>query len=188
MNQAFESFFHVEGNHLINQHVCNFFGEVQFQQYIKNYIDQSLKGYLLNGICLLKDHTGIKKTINLEFIPFSRESDTHGIIILFRMRNRAKNNKTLNNNSSEWEERKKHIDHQLQNHYEDFKKRLKTQYPHLTHKDLMHCSLIRMNLSTEEAARYFNVNPDSVQKRRVRLKKKLSLSKEDDLITFLFSQ
>jgi DNA-binding CsgD family transcriptional regulator len=188
MNQAFEFFFHVEENNLLNQHACNFFGEVQFQQYIKNYIDHCLKGNLVNGSCLLKDHTEIKKTINLEFIPFSKESDAQGLIILFRIRNRAQNNKTLSNGSSEWEKRKKYIDHQLQTHYKDFIRRLKTQYPHLTIKDLIHCCLIRMNLSTEEAARYFNVNPTSVQKRRVRLKKKLSLSREDDLITFLFSQ
>ncbi|MFP4047917.1 MAG: transcriptional regulator, partial [Bacteroidales bacterium] len=70
--------------------------------------------------------------------------------------------------------------------YGDFKKRLKIQYPHLTHKDLTHCCLIRMNLSTEETARYFNINPTSVQKKRVRLKKKLNLSKKADLTEFLF--
>ena len=186
MNHALESIFHVESNHLCNQHVREFFGQEQFQKFIKNNIDQSLKGTLLNSICFLKDHTGVKKNINLEYIPFSTESDIHGLIILFRMGNRAKN-KMLSSSWSEHETMKHKIDRQLQIYYEDFKRRLKIQYPHLTHKDLTHCSLIRMNLSTEDIARYFNVNPTSVQKKRVRLKKKLSLSQEDDLIKFLFA-
>ena len=185
MNQAFEYCFHVEGNHLLNQHAREFFGEEQFQKYIKDNIDQSLKGTLLNSICFLKDHTGVKKNINLEYIPFSMESDIQGLIILFRMGGGAKN-KVLSSGWSAYEVMKQHIDHQLETYYEDFKIRLKIKYPHLTHKDLTHCCLIRMNRSTEETARYFNVNPTSVQRKRVRLKKKLSLSQEDDLIEFLF--
>ncbi len=186
MNQAFECCFHAEGSHLLNQHVREFFGEEQFQKYIKDNIDQSLKGTLLNSICFLKDHTGVKKNINLEYIPFSTKSDIQGLILLFRMGKRTRN-KVLNSGWSEYETIKQHIDQQLQTYYEDFKRRLKIQYPHLTLKDLTLCSLIQMNLSTEETARYFNVNPTSVQKKRVRLKKKLSLSQKDDLIEFLFS-
>ena len=149
MNQAFEYCFNVEGNHLLNQHVREFFGQEQFQKDVKDNIDQSLKGTLLNSICFLKDHTGVKKNINLEYIPFSRESDIQGLIILFRMGTLAKN-KTLNSDCNEYETMQQHIDHQLQTHYKDFKRRLKIQYPHLTHKDLTHCSLIRMNLSTKK--------------------------------------
>jgi DNA-binding CsgD family transcriptional regulator len=185
MNQALERYLNVEGNHLLNQHVARLFGEAQFQTNIKDHIDQSLMGNIVNSICFLKDHSGIKKNINLEYIPFSKESNIQGLIILFRTDGRAKN-KTFSNGWGKYNKKKKHIDHQLQTNYEGFKRRLKIQYPHLTHKDLIHCSLIRMNLSTEETARYFNVNPTSVQKMRVRLKKKLSLSKEDDLIKFLF--
>lgn len=186
MNQSFKHCFHVEENHLLNQHMHELFGEEQFQKYIKDDIAQCLKGTLLNSICFLKDHTGVKKNINLEYIPFSRKSDIQGFILLFRMGNEAKN-KTINNGWAEYEELKQQIDFQLQTHYEEFKRRLKIQYPNLTHKDLTHCSLIRMNLSTEEAARYFNINPTSVQKKRIRLKKKLSLSHKDDLIEFLFA-
>ena len=186
MNQALERYLNVEGKHLLNQHVAELFGEGQFQKNIQDHIDHSLKGTLVNSICFLKDHTGVKKNINLEYIPFSRESDLQGLILLFKIGNGAKN-KTINNGWAEYEKLKQQIDFQLQTYYEEFKRRLKIQYPNLTHKDLTHCSLIRMNLSTEETARYFNVNPTSVQKMRVRLKKKLSLSKEDDLIEFLFA-
>ena len=65
------------------------------------------------------------------------------------MGNEAKN-KVLRSGWSEYETMKQHIDHQLQIHYEGFKRRLKIKYPHLTHKDLTHCSMIRMNLFTED--------------------------------------
>ena len=42
-----------------------------------------------------------------------------------------------------------------------------------------------MNLSTKEIASMLNVLPDSVLKSKYRLKKKLELSKEDDLTQFL---
>jgi len=151
MNKAFECCFHAEGNQLLNLHVREFFGEEQFRKYIKGPIEQSLKGTLLNSICFLKDHTGVKKNINLEYIPFSTYSDIQGLILLFRMGKGTKN-KVLNSGWSEYETMKQHVDQQLQTYYEDFKRRLKIQYPHLTHKDLTHCSLIRMNLSTEETA------------------------------------
>jgi len=91
----------------------------------------------------------VKKNINLEYIPFSRESDIQGLIVLFRIGKEDKN-KSLSNSWTEYETMKQYIDHQLQTHCEGFKRRLKIQYPHLTHKDLTHCSLIRMNLSTKK--------------------------------------
>lgn len=55
----------------------------------------------------------------------------------------------------------------------------------LTQNDLRHCAYIRMGMSTKEIARLFNINPSSVQINRVRLKKKLNLSSEVDLIQFI---
>ena len=70
--------------------------------------------------------------------------------------------------------------------FDDFKKRLSKKYPELTSYNLNHAILIRMNLSTKETARYFNVNPGSIQRDRVRLKKKLNLKVEESLFNFLF--
>jgi tetratricopeptide (TPR) repeat protein/DNA-binding CsgD family transcriptional regulator len=69
--------------------------------------------------------------------------------------------------------------------HQGFIDRLSEEFPSLTNLDLRHCSYIRMNLSTKEISRLLNINPTSVQKSRVRLKKKLGLGKDDDLFDFL---
>ena len=69
--------------------------------------------------------------------------------------------------------------------FDDFKKRLSKAYPELTSYNLNHAALIRMNISTKETARYFNVNPTSLQRARIRLKKKLNLTYEENLFNFL---
>jgi tetratricopeptide (TPR) repeat protein len=51
--------------------------------------------------------------------------------------------------------------------------------------DLRHCAYIRIGLITKEIANLLNIAPESVQKSRVRLKKKLGLDKETDLIVFI---
>jgi transcriptional regulator with PAS, ATPase and Fis domain/DNA-binding CsgD family transcriptional regulator len=79
------------------------------------------------------------------------------------------------------------IERRLHEEFHDFRKRLGTEYPQLTAHNLTHCTLIRMNLTTEEVARYFNVSPSSIQRARVRLKKKLNLTRKDDLIRFLLN-
>jgi len=63
--------------------------------------------------------------------------------------------------------------------------RLYQNYKELTNHDLRHCSYIKMNLSTKEISRLLNINPTSVQKSRVRLKKKLNLGQDEDLYKFL---
>ncbi len=69
--------------------------------------------------------------------------------------------------------------------HQEFRKRLQQQFSRLTAHNLIHCTLIRMNYTTKEIAIYFNINPSSVQRSRVRLKKKLGLSREDNLFEYL---
>jgi transcriptional regulator with PAS, ATPase and Fis domain len=69
----------------------------------------------------------------------------------------------------------------------DFKKRLRKKYPELTSYNLTHAALIRMNLPTKETAKYFNVNHTSIQRAKVRLKKKLNLPREANLFDFLLN-
>lgn len=85
------------------------------------------------------------------------------------------------NLDQDWERFKTHFDKV----HENFIDKLSQQYPILTALDLRHCAYIRMNLSTKEISRLINIAPASVQKSRVRLKKKLKLSKETDLFHFI---
>ncbi|GAB5399560.1 MAG: hypothetical protein Aureis2KO_11450 [Aureisphaera sp.] len=71
--------------------------------------------------------------------------------------------------------------------HNNFDLKLKQIYEEITEKEIRLASFLRMNLSTKEIASMLNVLPDSVLKSKYRLKKKLKLEKEEDLVTFLSS-
>ena len=87
------------------------------------------------------------------------------------------------NLDQDWERFKTHFDQV----HEGFIEKLSQQFPALTAQDLRHCAYIRMNLSTKEISRLINIAPASVQKSRVRLKKKLHLGMEVDLFQFILN-
>jgi tetratricopeptide (TPR) repeat protein/DNA-binding CsgD family transcriptional regulator len=55
----------------------------------------------------------------------------------------------------------------------------------LTPLDLKYCAYMKMNLSAKEIANLLNVGADSIRVTRHRLKQKLNLEKDDDLINYL---
>lgn len=69
--------------------------------------------------------------------------------------------------------------------HNDFDNKLKSIYADITEKEIRLAAFLRMNLSTKEIAVLLNVLPDSILKSKYRLKKKLQLSKETDLTSFL---
>lgn len=69
--------------------------------------------------------------------------------------------------------------------HEDFIKRLKDTYPELTLTYLRLCAYLRLNLSTKEIASLMNISQRGVEKSRSRLRKKLNLSPEVNIIRFI---
>lgn len=87
-------------------------------------------------------------------------------------------------------------DIQLENEWENFSinfdqvhfnflKRLKMRFPKLTPKDQKLCAYLRMNLSTKEIAPILKISVRGVEIARYRLRKKLELSKNVNLIDFM---
>ncbi len=78
---------------------------------------------------------------------------------------------------------------QLQNQMGDlsgaFYNQLKINYPNLTHADFKLSAMVVMDMSNKEIAISKNISTDSVKKSKNRLKKKLNLTKEDNLRTHL---
>jgi len=68
---------------------------------------------------------------------------------------------------------------------QEFVSRLKKEFPRLSSNDLRICSLLRQNFSTKEIAQNLAIGADSANKARYRIRKKLSLSRKDDLIQFI---
>lgn len=69
--------------------------------------------------------------------------------------------------------------------HENFFKKMKKEFPILTAKDLRLCAYLRMNLSTKEIAPLLNISVRGVEISRYRLRKKMALKQDENLIDFL---
>ncbi|RKD90999.1 helix-turn-helix and ligand-binding sensor domain-containing protein [Mangrovibacterium diazotrophicum] len=69
--------------------------------------------------------------------------------------------------------------------HEQFLKKLKEDYPDLTNKDLRLCAYIRMNLSSKEIAPLLGISVRGVENHRYRLRKKMGMDHDDNLIDFI---
>lgn len=67
----------------------------------------------------------------------------------------------------------------------DFFTILHEKYPGLTQNELKHCAYLKIKLSNKEIASLLNVAPKSMQMARYRLKKKMDLGPDEDLVEFI---
>ncbi|WP_190809213.1 triple tyrosine motif-containing protein [Flagellimonas sp. S3867] len=66
-----------------------------------------------------------------------------------------------------------------------FLKKLKNAHPNLSPNDIRLCAYLRLNLSSKEIAPMFNISPRSVEIKRYRLRKKMNLSHDDNLVDYI---
>jgi tetratricopeptide (TPR) repeat protein len=71
--------------------------------------------------------------------------------------------------------------------HQDFDQKLREQFNDLTANEMRLAALMKMNLTTKEMANILNISPDSVNKARYRLRKKLRLSSDDSLSDFILA-
>lgn len=69
--------------------------------------------------------------------------------------------------------------------HENFFKRLKLSFPYLTQSDLKLCAYLKLNLSSKEIAPLLNISVRGVEIRRYRLRKRLSLAGDDNLVEYI---
>jgi tetratricopeptide (TPR) repeat protein len=67
----------------------------------------------------------------------------------------------------------------------DFLFRIKEKYPHLTDKDVQLAVQVKLKLSSKEIANINNISLNSVEISRHRLRKKLTIDKKENLVSFL---
>lgn len=67
----------------------------------------------------------------------------------------------------------------------EFYKNLKSRFPALTASELRLCAMLKLQLSSKEMASVLNISAKSVDMNRYRLRKKLQLEGETDLVAFL---
>ncbi len=89
----------------------------------------------------------------------------------------------LNSNENFWQE----FESRFVNVYESFYCKLNQMFPDLSPGDKKLSALLRLNLSSKEIASITFQNPQSVDMARYRLRKKLNLKQEENLIEFLMN-
>ncbi|MEN2399225.1 hypothetical protein GKZ90_0005520 [Flavobacterium sp. MC2016-06] len=62
---------------------------------------------------------------------------------------------------------------------------LARKHPSLSPKDLKYCCYIKMNMTNNDITNLLGINQDSVRTHKYRLKKKLTLEKEQDIFSYL---
>ena len=68
---------------------------------------------------------------------------------------------------------------------QQFIRKLQSKFSALSSNDLRICSLLRLNLSTKEVAQKLGICAESANKARYRIRKKLALSRQQNLVHFL---
>ena len=63
--------------------------------------------------------------------------------------------------------------------------KLKSKFPQLSERELQIVTYIRLQMSSKQISNKLNINPQSVNNHRLRIRKKLNLSKNEKLNTFL---
>jgi hypothetical protein len=71
--------------------------------------------------------------------------------------------------------------------YPDFTASLQKIIPNITANELKLCALLRINLSAKDVSKILNITPESVNKARYRLRKKIGLQAKEDLDVFLIN-
>lgn len=85
------------------------------------------------------------------------------------------------NQKDDWQLFETNFNHLNSSFYEQ----LHSEYPELTSKDLRFCAFLKMNLTTKELAALLNMSVRSLELKRFRLRKKLNLKHEENLVDFL---
>jgi len=85
------------------------------------------------------------------------------------------------NNTDDWNT----FQEAFNNADKDFLKKIKSQHPSLTSNDLRLCAYLRLNLSSKEIAPLLNISTRSVEVKRYRLRKKLNLKHDSNLMDYI---
>jgi DNA-binding CsgD family transcriptional regulator len=120
--------------------------------------------------------TDLKTRLNQLTINRSDNSETEIIKLVKKI------DRELDNEKS-WSVFETHFDKV----HENFLQRLREAHNTLSPKDLRMCAFLRMNLSSKEIAPLQNISIRSVEISRYRLRKKLNIAHEQNLIDYILS-
>ena len=91
-------------------------------------------------------------------------------------------NKNLKSND-DWE----FFENAFNNADRDFLRKIKEIHPSLTHNDLRLCAFLRLSLLSKEIAPLLNISVRSVEIKRYRLRKKMNLNREQNIVDYIMT-
>ena len=146
-------------------------------QSLKNEVTLKSKQLANTAMALVKKNEALL-TLKKELISNKNNFDNH-----FSFNNLVRKIDGSIGHEDEWEI----FEHNFNQVHDEFFHQLKEKFTELTRKDLKICAYIKMNLSTKEIAPLMNISVRGVETHRYRLKKKLHLSEEESLSTYLIN-
>ena len=140
-----------------------------------DHANSQLSSYTMNIIRKNELLIDLKQTVQAhqKKMGTSRQDDINGKLIHLIDSNIS--------SDDDWKSFEIHFDQA----HQDFLRRLKSEYPDLTPSDLKLCAYLRMNLSSKEIMPLLNISLRGVEVRRYRLRKRLRLKTEENLIEFI---
>ena len=126
----------------------------------------------------------IKRNETLTDIKSELEKQKQALGSRFPNKNYEKLVKLIDKNLSN-EEEFKVFEENFDLAHNNFFKRLKSEYHLLTPSDMRLCAFLRLNLSSKEIAPLMNITTRGVEIHRYRLRKKLELSTDENLVEFI---
>ena len=124
------------------------------------------------GEILASIQEALERALQKEQDPSKLREELHRLLRMLQMDTRT---------DQDWEQFAVHFDQV----YHDFLQRLREQFPQLSPNDYRLCAYLRMNLNTKEIAHLLNISVRGVEGSRYRLRRKLNLSNEANLVDFL---
>lgn len=137
--------------------------EAQIEQKIRELTSYSL---------LLANKNNLLRTVEETAVKAKKEQDNNGYTQIKRLIDES-----LHMDGDYWEQFVGHFI-QVAPHFFD---RLKQRFPDLTPNETKLCAYIRIGMSSKQIAQMLNLSPESVNKNRYRLRKKLGLEKDTAL-------
>jgi len=123
------------------------------------------------NIKIVEELTNIKKSLN------PKDNEQHGLIFSLIK------NISINKNDDIWKEFEVRFTQVHQNFYN----KLNEKYPDLTPNEKKLCAFLKLNMTTKEVSMITHQSPNSIRVARTRLRKKLDITSDENLINFLAS-
>ena len=137
--------------------------EAQIEQKIRELTSYSL---------LLANKNNLLKTVEETAVKAQKEQDAGGYGQIKRLID-----ENLHMDGDYWEQFVGHFIQVAPHFFEELKQR----FPDLTPNEIKLCAYIRIGMSSKQIAQMLNLSPESVNKNRYRLRKKLGLDKDTAL-------